>query len=92
MRYRINKEQALVQAFLGTLSETSQKEFSAFLDVLERQLPTEAIYNDKLGGNLEAKHAVPSIEPEHLLTIVALLHRQGLSEDEIQKITATLKS
>ena len=92
VRYRINKEQALVQAFLGTLSETSQKEFSAFLDVLERQLPTEAIYNDKLGGNLEAKHAVPSIEPEHLLTIVALLHRQGLSEDEIQKITATLKS
>lgn len=91
VRYRINKKQALVQAFINTMSETEQREFSVLLDVIERNLPTEAIYNDKLGGNLEAKQIIPHVEPEHFQTIDALLRRQRLSEDEIQKITAALK-
>jgi hypothetical protein len=90
VRYRINKEQTLVEAFLDTLSEASQRDFSALMNVLERQLPTEAIYNDKLGGNLDVTQNTQAIEPEHCQAIVALLRSQGLSEDEIQKITAVL--
>jgi hypothetical protein len=90
VRYRVNKEQVLVEAFINALPETGQREFFALLGVLERQLPTEAIYNDKLGGNLEMKHDSPPVEPGHCQTIIALLRRQGLSEDEIQKITEAL--
>lgn len=88
--YRINRQQQIIDAFTRSLPDMSKQEFAAVIDIVERFIPVEAIYNDKLGGNMDSNQLCSPIEKEKHEAIISLLRKQGVSESEIQAIVSAL--
>lgn len=84
--YHINRENPIIRVFANSLSESQQGDFFTILDIIEKFLPVEAIYNNKLGGSLDHNKLNATIEKDQCESISALLKKQGLSENEISAI------
>ena len=89
--YALDRSHPLLDAFSRTLDDESRKRFDGILRLIEKGIPWEAIYNDRMGNNIE--HMTPHSDDnrcEHEQSLIAMLRRQGVPEDKIRQISTAL--
>lgn len=88
--YHINRNYPIIEAFSDKLSDSERNEFVTLLDIIEKFLPVEAIYNNKLGGNIDYTKMNTAVETEKCEAVADLLRNHGLSESEINSIIQSI--
>ena len=88
--YHISKNYPIIEALADKLPASERNEFFTLLDIIQKFLPVEAIYNNKLGGNIDYAQMNAAVEPEKCEIVAALLQNHGLSESEISSIIKSI--
>ena len=89
--YVLARDHPLLASFTGTLSEDGRIQFAGILQLIENNLPVEAIHNDCLGSRLtDYQHRDTSVTFVEHAALATLMRRQGLPEEKIAEVMAAL--
>jgi len=87
VKYLIDHDHPLLKAFSQKLSADEVKEMNSLLSLIEERMPVEAIYNDRLGDNIDGSSPDESGEREgKYQQMLTLLLESGHDEEQAEKI------
>jgi hypothetical protein len=90
--YVLNRDQPVLVSFMETLTVESRLQFTGILQLIEKNLPVEAIHNDSLGSRFREPHSIDTEETTvGYLALIDLLRQQGIPEDKIAEVVASLR-
>lgn len=89
--YVLDREHPLLESFFFTLSKEGQLQMKGILDLIEKNLPIEAIYNDRLGENI-APHpiALSNEAAQSYSSLIQMMKNQGIEQAKILEIIKAL--
>lgn len=91
VKYLIDHDHPLLKAFSQKLSADDAREMKSLLSLIEEMIPIEAIYNDRLGDNIDGSSPVDNGEMEEKYQqMLKLLLESGHDREQAEKILVRL--
>ena len=86
VRYLIDHDHPLLKAFAEKLNDDDSSILKSLLSLLEKCVPIEAIYNDRLGDNLDCSSHEDDEREEKYQQMLRLLLESGHGREQSEKI------
>lgn len=87
VKYLIDHDHPLLKAFSRKLSADGVREMNSLLSLIEERMPIEAIYNDRLGDNIDGSTPVDDGEREEKYQqMLTMLLESGHDREQAERI------